>query len=320
MLQAAGIEAWPVLIRATQKLDPDVPSPGQFNHLISVLPRGKEFLWLDTTPEVAPAGLLLANLRDKQALVMPNTGPASVMTTPAQPPFPASITFSGEGKVSPEGTLTMHVQRTARGDAEVLYRAGFRSVSPAQWKQLAQQISNFSGFGGEVSEVTASAPEDTDTPFQFSYDYTRKNYSEWSDHRMIAPLPFFGIESAGSQDEKPVEPVILGAQGEVGLPVKDRLARRIGATILGRERFDGRFRRLPCDVRDQERSLKATRRLVVKQSKVPLASWDSYKKFCKAISDDFDRYLNLDTGKTEFPPGEGPLRRLRPVRIPPLQL
>ena len=82
MLQAAGIEAWPVLIHATQKLDPDVPSPGQFNHLISVLPRGKEFLWLDTTPEVAPAGLLLANLRDKQALVMPNTGPASVMTTP----------------------------------------------------------------------------------------------------------------------------------------------------------------------------------------------------------------------------------------------
>jgi transglutaminase-like putative cysteine protease len=40
MLKAVGIDAWPALIHATRKLDPEVPSPAQFNHVITVVPRG----------------------------------------------------------------------------------------------------------------------------------------------------------------------------------------------------------------------------------------------------------------------------------------
>ena len=54
LLKAAGIEAWPVLIHSHRKLDPDVPSPAQFYHVITAVPRGDTLLWLDTTPEVAP--------------------------------------------------------------------------------------------------------------------------------------------------------------------------------------------------------------------------------------------------------------------------
>ena len=59
MLKAAGIEAWPALINGERKLDLDMPSPGQFNHVITYVPRSGNPHWLDTTPEVAPFGLLL---------------------------------------------------------------------------------------------------------------------------------------------------------------------------------------------------------------------------------------------------------------------
>src|SRR5579884_4068991 len=40
MLKAAGIEAWPALINGERKLDVDMPSPGQFNHVITYVPHG----------------------------------------------------------------------------------------------------------------------------------------------------------------------------------------------------------------------------------------------------------------------------------------
>ena len=51
LLKAAGFEAWPALIHGTRKLDPDVPSPAQFNHVITVVSVGGQTIWLDTTPE-----------------------------------------------------------------------------------------------------------------------------------------------------------------------------------------------------------------------------------------------------------------------------
>jgi hypothetical protein len=58
------------LVNSSWKLDADVPSPGQFDHVIGYLPQGKKVVWLDTMPEVAPFGYLVPRLRDKEALVM----------------------------------------------------------------------------------------------------------------------------------------------------------------------------------------------------------------------------------------------------------
>jgi hypothetical protein len=79
LLQASGITLYPALISSSWKLDPDVPSPAQFDHVIGYLPQGKDAVWLDTTPEVAPFGYLLAQLRDKQALVISGDKPMETL-------------------------------------------------------------------------------------------------------------------------------------------------------------------------------------------------------------------------------------------------
>jgi transglutaminase-like putative cysteine protease len=63
LLKAAGIQAYPALISNMTTVDLDVPSPGQFNHVITVVVKGDTFSWMDTTPEVTPIGYLLTPLR-----------------------------------------------------------------------------------------------------------------------------------------------------------------------------------------------------------------------------------------------------------------
>jgi hypothetical protein len=89
LLKAAGLTAHAALINATRKTDIDVPSPAQFDHVITAVPHGENYVWLDTTAEVAPFGFLLAGLRDKQALVIPEGKSPSLVNVPAAPPSPA---------------------------------------------------------------------------------------------------------------------------------------------------------------------------------------------------------------------------------------
>jgi len=74
LLQAVGVSASPALISSSHEIDNDVPSPSQFDHVITAVHRGKDLLWLDTTSEVAPFAVLTANLRDKEALVISSEG------------------------------------------------------------------------------------------------------------------------------------------------------------------------------------------------------------------------------------------------------
>jgi hypothetical protein len=76
LLEAEGFHASSVLINFGRKLDPDIPSPAQFNHVITMVPLGKEQVWMDTTTEVAPFRLLSYPLRKKQSLVIAADGVA----------------------------------------------------------------------------------------------------------------------------------------------------------------------------------------------------------------------------------------------------
>src|SRR5437660_11126339 len=56
LLDASGIKAFPALISSARDIDADVPSPTEFDHVITVIPQRNSLLWLDTTTEVGPFG------------------------------------------------------------------------------------------------------------------------------------------------------------------------------------------------------------------------------------------------------------------------
>ncbi len=117
-------------------------------------------------------------------------------------PYETTHAFNMDAKLSDAGALEGHADLSARGDVEYVLRSGFRVVPVQQWKELGQRISYGSGFGGDVSEVTASSPEKTDEPFHVSYKYTRKDFADWPNRRIVVPAPW--ITLLAPRDEEPL--------------------------------------------------------------------------------------------------------------------
>ncbi|MGE3842975.1 MAG: DUF3857 domain-containing protein [Vicinamibacterales bacterium] len=66
MLSAVGIRSLPVLAASSVEIEPDAPSPGQFDHLFTLVPLGttpQEWMWVDATLDTAPLGYIPPHIR-----------------------------------------------------------------------------------------------------------------------------------------------------------------------------------------------------------------------------------------------------------------
>ena len=233
LAQAAGLDAYAVLIPSVRKVDQDVPSPAHFDHVISAVPIGKELLWMDTTSEVAPFRLLSSTLRGKLALVVPHNAPARLMETPADPPFPSTQNVEIAGTLSDLGKLDARVRYTLRGDNELVLRSAFRRTPEKQWKQLAQIIASGDGFRGEVKEVTPGDPAATREPFSLAYRIEVPAFLDWSTKRvqLVPPLPGIGLPDADEDAEESSEPLELGSPFSVTTRLKLTVPARYSARV-----------------------------------------------------------------------------------------
>jgi tetratricopeptide (TPR) repeat protein len=214
MLTAAGYRGYPALINSSRKIDPDVPSPAQFDHVITFIPMGDETLWADTTAEVAPFRLLMPQLRDKQALIVPINAPARLETTPAEPPFMSTELVEVKAEVNELGQLKGHAHVKMRGDAETAFRFTFRRTPKAQWKDLRYLLARVAGIGGgEASEIKTSDPGNLEQPFEVDFDFTNNTFLDWSTKKskLDVPMPALKLGAVDPDKEENSKPIPLGA-------------------------------------------------------------------------------------------------------------
>ena len=297
LLSAAGIKAYPALISTTHEIDADVPSPGQFDHVITAIPQAAGFLWLDTTTEVAPFALLVPPLRDKHALVIPDDKPPALVGTPADDPFQTLQKFEMHAKLSDAGVLEGKAENTDRGDSEVLFRAAFRVVPLPQWKDLVQRVSYGLGFGGDVSEVNAGQPEKTDEPFHFSYVYKRKDYSDWSNRRITPPLPSITLPAA-DDDVTPTVPIWLGSPGEIDFHATLELPKGYSPELPKAVHIKKDFADYDATYSFNSGVITASRHMLIKLREVPASQYAEYRSFRKAVDDDYGTYSSLSIGRS----------------------
>jgi tetratricopeptide (TPR) repeat protein len=300
LLRAGGIEAFPALMNSSRHIDPEVPSPGQFDHVITAVPEtpnGDKLIWLDTTTEVAPFGFLAFALRDKQALVIPSAAPPLLVTTPANPPFRSFQHYEIDAKLGNNGILVGIVHRIYRGDTELLVRTLFRQTPQLQWKDLAQVISQGDGFGGDLSDVKADSPELTNAPYGITYQYTRRDYPDWP-NRIMAPLGFLSFPDI-KEEEKRTQPILLGAVQEFTWLAKVTLPQGYTPTLLKGVDLVRDFAEYHSSYAFNDGVFMAEARLVIKQCEVPLSALSDYKSFQNAVSASQRRYTELSG---EMPP------------------
>src|ERR1700722_5952682 len=176
MLRAEGIQSYPVLIDSSRQIDVDIPSPSQFDHVITAARVGGSLIWLDTTPEVTPYGLLLYQLRNKEAVLASDDADGGLQTTPADSPIKTFMHFSLDGKFSDFGALDATLDLTAQGDRDWPLRSSFRRFSQAETKDFVKSLSASWGFPGEVEDVHIDSLEDTSKPFHLKYHLHQDRY------------------------------------------------------------------------------------------------------------------------------------------------
>jgi hypothetical protein len=293
LLSAVGIRAYPALISSRVTVDPDVPMPAQFDHVISVVPQGSTLSWMDTTPEVLAMGYLVNYLRGKPALViMPDK--VAFQTTPANPPFASKYTNTVTAKVGADGALQAHVEAAFRGDDnELTYRYIFRGMPESQWKDFAQK--NFYGArrGGIITSVKTSAPEKTDEPFVLEYDYVLKDFSDSLNHRFAIPLSPLTIPAVQDRDLDRKNPLWIGYVGEELYESQVELPSGWSAAQPNPLDLKESFAEFHGDTAVKGNILVTHRRLSIKTSAVTPDQLVSYKAFQKAISDNHDLYIFL---------------------------
>lgn len=288
LLAAEGIKAYPALINSTAKIDKDVPSPGQFDHVITAIPqgKGKAYLFLDTTPEVTPLGYLAATLRDKSALVIPDTGTAELVKTPADPPFPLFERFEADGTLDATGTLTSKMRFTVRDDTELLIRYAFRQAGQAQWTDVMQKMSQSMGYGGTVSEVTVTSPDQSESPLHIEYSYVRKDYSDFADKWISPPFPPMYLPDVPDDAAKKTKPIRLGSPQNILYSATIKLPAGMTPKLPESVHLSEPFADFDATYAMSGDTLHAERKLVTKEREVEPADFEAYGKFQKAIQND----------------------------------
>ena len=300
LLDAQGFHSTSVLIGSRIKLDPDVPSPSQFDHVITSVPVDGKEIWLDSTPGVAPFRMLSANLRGKQALAIPPNANAELVWTPTDLPFEAYDRSSIEGTVSDAGKLTGHVTMLGRGDSEMLLRFAMRRMPSNRWKDLFQYVLQHSNLrGAEISNLKATDPSDTDNPLQVDFDITDNNYFDWSAAESKFPLPLSLVGMPGeaddvNDDDSPTEPIKLGAPQELKevqtlkFPAKYKLHLPLGVDV--KRDYSEYHSTYTLNNGD----FSSTRTLKVLVREIPASRAEDYAAFRRVMESDKAQQITLD--------------------------
>ncbi|MFZ3379960.1 MAG: DUF3857 domain-containing protein, partial [Candidatus Acidiferrales bacterium] len=300
MLAAAGIPSDAVLIPFKRALDISVPSPSQFDHMITAVPIGPDLIWMDSTAEVAPFRLLSAPLRDKSALLVQSDGVGKIVETPVDPPFLSTQLVEIDAQVSDLGKLTAKLRYFLRGDNEYALRVAFRRTPQTEWKELGQTIAALDGIKGEVTNVKPSDPTDTAKPFELELEFSQANYLDWSSKKSKVGVPLLAIGMPDAPQDS-TGPIHLGSPLDVTMNLKMTLPSNFIARAPVAVAVDRDYAEFKSSYHFADHVLTAERTLNFKMRELPASRLSDYLAFTRAVDADETQILVVENSTTGAP-------------------
>ena len=303
MLDAIGVPAVGVLINTTRSVSNDMPSPAEFDHVITAIPSGEDpltWLWLDTTAEIAPPGLLVAELRDKQALFLgPRSGLQRLVKTPADGPFPFVVSIDVDGDVNPLGVLVARLRMRARGDVELVMRSVARALPRAQVDEYGKGFFKALGFKGDVSDVKLGDPLATAEPYEMSATLREGGFLDWAAAKSSLVTGRGGVNLDGldavKADQLMGTPVRGDIRFHVRLPPGYTAVAPSGVT-LSNEGFEYR-----STYSSGERSITIERAFVRKVRKLEVKHAPQYAAMDRTIDSDLEQGFAISSERRGVP-------------------
>ena len=268
LLRASGIPSYPVLIGSERKLDQDVPSPAQFDHVITAALIDKEWVWLDSTAEVAPFGLLLYQLRDKEAVLAADDADGGLKKTPALTPVKNTLITTVDGKISEAGALDSSVEILADGDSAVPLRMVFRATPQADWQRIGQRMAAYQGYRGEVRDLDVNGLEEPEKPLRVRFKIHEDSYfSVTSSNRDLYVLPLLALRPLPKK--KPGQPLDIGPAIETHSKAHLQFASNYTLRLPPDVSIVREYGQYSLSYRATNNVLEADRTFIVKANQVP---------------------------------------------------
>jgi tetratricopeptide (TPR) repeat protein len=294
LLRAEGVRSYPVLINSFRRLDADVPSPGQFDHLITAVPLGPNFTWLDSTAEVAPYGLILYQLRDKQALLASDDSKGGLVRTPLESPIKNSVTIKMDGSFTETGSFEVKIDLSATGDSDVPLRMAFRQTAQSRWDQLLQVLSRSWGLSGDVSEVHLDPLQETTKPFQLSYRLRQDSFfrvpTSSTDFRLLPPMAL--PRARDTESKVPTAPIDVGPAAEHIYRAYIRFPANYTVHLPPSVKMSRDYGEYSSSYVLEKNTLQAERRLTLKVSQLPASRRFDYESFRNAAGNETEQLLS----------------------------
>jgi hypothetical protein len=286
LLEAEGFHSSSVLINPIRKLDADVPSLWPFTHVITMLPLGKDEIWMDSSVGVLPFRMLSYDLRNKPSLVIPFDGSPRFEDTPSEAPMTSSLLEDIDGKVDTSGIFEATVSITARGDAGVPLREAFLSAVESARPLIIQGL--IRGVTGNISGVKVSDPTATRDPFTFSFQVNNLEFllRVAKTYELTLPMSDFNLAAADSIDESrrmASKSVRVGVPGDYTYRIRLQLAPRFALQVPPDARFEREYAIYTAKYELERNSLAAERKLILHKNELSLALAEDYIAFRKKV-------------------------------------
>lgn len=172
MLRLAGLEAYPVLIHTSTKMDDEVPLP-YFNHaIVGVSAPGVPeanadgYLLMDPTDE-SSRDLMPAYLSDCSYLVARPEG-SPLHTTPVIPASENAVRVTSEGTLEKDGAILLSSTIDLLGFNDNAYRGALLGYKPEDRRRLFERMVRNTIAGGELLsfDIRPADLQDTTQPLQ----------------------------------------------------------------------------------------------------------------------------------------------------------
>lgn len=305
LLAAENIESYPVLINSQLKIDPDMPSPSQFDHVINIVVLDGQNHWADTTPGVAPFGFLMATLRDKQALAMPPAAPAGLQKTPMDPPFTPVTTVAVDGQVDSFGRFVGTLSISDNGDFAVIMRMALRLVPQNNWPTMAERLVRefLSNNSAKASDWHFSNEERLDQSLAFVAQFSAPSFIDLSRKDIELSLPSLDVtpQDVRQPDKGDTDPLKLGSIGKIKETWKISLPSQVTVTLPVPVHVTRDYADFQSAYSSAASTVTVERDLSLYNSELPPSRYNDWEAFRNTILGDKNQKIELANSS----PGSG---------------
>jgi len=221
MLRYLGINAFPVMINIFphEKIDVDMPSPGQFNHVIALstdvaevtrlrdglngltdgsskhkpnplnpFKESADSIWLDPTAETCSYADLPISDQGKTVFVILDKG-GEFAKTPTHPPNKNRISIDSFISINADGSVCGKERMLTSGQYNMTYRGIYKSLNPREMENFFATALNHQYPGVKIENISISDLFDMDTPVETSIEFLSPKYCLSLNDKLLFAMP-----------------------------------------------------------------------------------------------------------------------------------